>query len=100
MLVFLWFSQQLVYVYGDILNTVWSAEKVFKLLDRKPNMREAGEWIPEKLEGRITFDNVTLSYPSRPEWKALKVSIFWNLERYVGEKIGQNCQSNRSDLTY
>lgn len=63
---------QLVYVYGDILNTVWSAEKVFKLLDRKPNMREAGEWIPEKLEGRITFDNVTLSYPSRPEWKALK----------------------------
>ncbi|MCI4384397.1 hypothetical protein PGIGA_G00038210 [Pangasianodon gigas] len=68
--------RQLVYIYGDILNTVWSAEKVFKLLDRKPNMQEAGNWVPEKLEGRITFDNVTFSYPSRPERKALKsVSI-------------------------
>ncbi|KAF7705441.1 antigen peptide transporter 2 [Silurus meridionalis] len=68
--------RQLVYVYGDILNTVWSAEKVFKLLDRKPNVQEAGDWVPEKLDGRITFDNVTLSYPARPEWEALKsVSI-------------------------
>lgn len=68
--------KQLVYIYGDILNTVLSAEKVFELLDRKPNMQEAGDWVPENLEGRITFDNVTLSYPSRPESKALKsVSI-------------------------
>ncbi|GAA6104644.1 antigen peptide transporter 2 [Tachysurus ichikawai] len=68
--------RQLVHVYGDILNTVWSAEKVFTLLDRKPNMQEAGDWVPENLEGRISFDNITLSYPSRPESKALKsVSI-------------------------
>lgn len=66
------------YVYGDILNTVWSAEVVFMLLDRKPKMKEAGDLVPENLEGRITFDNVTLSYPSRPEIKALEVSIFWN----------------------
>ncbi|KAM9463283.1 antigen peptide transporter 2 isoform 1-T2 [Clarias gariepinus] len=64
--------RQLLYVYGDILNTVWSAEKVFNLLDRKSNMQEPGDWVPEKLQGRITFDNVTLSYPSRPERKALK----------------------------
>ncbi|KAG7325002.1 hypothetical protein KOW79_011318 [Hemibagrus wyckioides] len=64
--------RQLVYVYGDILNTVWSAEKVFMLLDRKPKMKEAGDLVPENLEGRITFDNVTLSYPSRPESKALE----------------------------
>lgn len=61
------------YVYGDILNTVWSAEKVFELLDRKANMQEAGDWVPENLEGRVTFHNVTFSYPSRPESKALKV---------------------------
>lgn len=60
------------YVYGDILNTVWSAEKVFKLLDRKPNMK-TGHLVPEKLNGRITFDNVTFSYPSRQEEQALKV---------------------------
>lgn len=69
------------HVYGDILNTVWSAEKVFKLLDRKPDMQEVGDWIPEKLDGRITFDNVTLSYPSRPEMKALEVTIIFEFRK-------------------
>lgn len=71
------------HVYGDILNTVWSAEKVFKLLDRKPDMQEAGDWIPEKLDGRITFDNVTLSYPSRSERKALEVTIILECRKVV-----------------
>ncbi|XP_036428429.1 antigen peptide transporter 2 [Colossoma macropomum] len=63
--------RHLVYVYGDILNTVWSAEKVFQLLDRRPQMTEAGDLVPQKLEGRITFDKVSFSYPSR-DGKALK----------------------------
>ncbi|KAL7856862.1 hypothetical protein SRHO_G00157610 [Serrasalmus rhombeus] len=63
--------KHLVYVYGDILNTVWSAEKVFQLLDRKPKVTEAGVLVPQKLEGRVTFDNVSFSYPSR-DGKALK----------------------------
>lgn len=66
-------SQQLVYVYGDILNMVWSAEKVFKLLDRKPAVREAGDLVPQKLKGKLTFDNVSFSYPSR-DTQALKVN--------------------------
>ncbi|XP_076855644.1 antigen peptide transporter 2 [Brachyhypopomus gauderio] len=64
--------RQLVYVYGDILNTVWSAEKVFQLLDRTPKVREAGNLVPEKLKGELAFKNVTFSYPSRPNEKALK----------------------------
>lgn len=76
------------YVFGDILNTVWSAEKVFKLLDRKPNM-QTGHWVPEKLNGRITFDNVTLSYPSRPEKQALKVYFFF-IVKVVQKLIFQN----------
>ncbi|XP_072524080.1 antigen peptide transporter 2 [Salminus brasiliensis] len=63
--------RHLVYVYGDILNTVWSAEKVFQLLDRRPKVREAGNLVPQKLEGRLTFNDVTFSYPSR-DVKALK----------------------------
>ncbi|XP_062859042.1 antigen peptide transporter 2 [Trichomycterus rosablanca] len=64
--------RQFVYIYGDILNTVWSAEKVFQLLDRQPKVREAGDVVPEKLQGKINFDKVTFSYPSRPERKALQ----------------------------
>uniref|UniRef100_A0A4W4EYX6 Transporter associated with antigen processing, subunit type t, teleost specific n=1 Tax=Electrophorus electricus TaxID=8005 RepID=A0A4W4EYX6_ELEEL len=64
--------KHLVFVYGDILNTVWSAEKVFQLLDRRPKVREAGDLVPKKLEGKLTFENVTFSYPCRPNEKALK----------------------------
>lgn len=56
-----------------MLNTVGSAVKVFQLLDRKPQMREAGDLAPEKLKGRLTFEKVTFSYHSRPNEKALKV---------------------------
>uniref|UniRef100_A0A671NKP7 Transporter associated with antigen processing, subunit type t, teleost specific n=1 Tax=Sinocyclocheilus anshuiensis TaxID=1608454 RepID=A0A671NKP7_9TELE len=64
--------KHLVYIYGDMLNTVGSAVKVFQLLDRKPQMREAGDLAPEKVEGRLTFEKVTFSYHSRPNEKALK----------------------------
>lgn len=55
-----------------MLNTVGSAVKVFQMLDRKPQMREAGDLAPEKLKGRLTFEKVTFSYRSRPNEKALK----------------------------
>ncbi|XP_051980983.1 ABC-type oligopeptide transporter ABCB9-like, partial [Xyrauchen texanus] len=64
--------RHLVYIYGDMLNTVGSAVKVFQLLDRKPQMREPGDLAPEKLKGRLTFEKVTFSYHSRPDEKALK----------------------------
>ncbi|KTF88321.1 hypothetical protein cypCar_00021318 [Cyprinus carpio] len=67
--------RHLVYIYGDMLNTVGSAVKVFQLLDRKPQMREAGDLAPEKVEGRLTFEKVTFSYHSRPNEKALKVAM-------------------------
>lgn len=56
-----------------MLSTVGSSVKVFQLLDRKPQMREAGDLAPEKLKGRITFEKVTFSYLSRPDDTALKV---------------------------
>uniref|UniRef100_A0A3B1K017 Transporter associated with antigen processing, subunit type t, teleost specific n=1 Tax=Astyanax mexicanus TaxID=7994 RepID=A0A3B1K017_ASTMX len=67
--------RHLVYVYGDILNTVWSAEKVFQLLDRRATVREAGDFVPPKLEGRLTFDNVTFSYPSREALKSVSLEL-------------------------
>ncbi|XP_051958977.1 antigen peptide transporter 2 isoform X2 [Xyrauchen texanus] len=64
--------RQLVYIYGDMLNTVGSAVKVFQLLDRKPQMKEMGNLAPKKLEGKLNFEKVTFSYHSRPDEKALK----------------------------
>ncbi|KAA0725147.1 Antigen peptide transporter 2 [Triplophysa tibetana] len=64
--------KQLVYIYGDMLNTVGSAVKVFQLLDRKPRMREEEGLAPEKLKGKLTFEKVTFSYSSRPDNKALE----------------------------
>lgn len=50
---------------------------VFGYLDRKPEVKEEGDLAPEKLEGRIRFQNVTFSYPSASaDKKALKVP-FW-----------------------
>lgn len=67
--------QHLLYIYGDMLNTVGSAVKVFQLLDRKPLLKEAGDLAPEKIKGRLTFKKVTFSYHARPDQKALKVSF-------------------------
>ncbi|XP_056111612.1 antigen peptide transporter 2 [Rhinichthys klamathensis goyatoka] len=64
--------RHLLYIYGDMLNTVGSAVKVFQLLDRKPQLKEAGHLAPEKLKGRLTFEKVTFSYHSRPDQMALK----------------------------
>uniref|UniRef100_A0A6Q2Y4U2 Transporter associated with antigen processing, subunit type t, teleost specific n=1 Tax=Esox lucius TaxID=8010 RepID=A0A6Q2Y4U2_ESOLU len=64
--------RQLVYVFGDMLATVEAADKVLKLLDRKPDQRESGELVPTTLLGRITFHNVTFCYSSRPDSPALK----------------------------
>uniref|UniRef100_A0A671NHF9 Transporter associated with antigen processing, subunit type t, teleost specific n=1 Tax=Sinocyclocheilus anshuiensis TaxID=1608454 RepID=A0A671NHF9_9TELE len=67
--------KHLVYIYGDMLNTVGSAVKVFQLLDRKPQMREAGDLAPEKVEGRLTFEKVTFSYHSRPNEKSVTLEL-------------------------
>lgn len=70
----LFLSQELMYCCGDTMSTVGVISKVFSYLDRTPKCEKAGELAPEKLEGRIVFQNVTFTYPSASEDKpALKV---------------------------
>ncbi|KAL2078489.1 hypothetical protein ACEWY4_026174 [Coilia grayii] len=64
--------KHLVYIYGDMLTTVTASVKVFQLLDRTPKMREEGSLAPPTLEGKLAFNNVTFSYPSRQDVQALK----------------------------
>ncbi|XP_036371981.1 antigen peptide transporter 2a [Megalops cyprinoides] len=62
----------LVYIYGDMLNSVGAAAKVFEYLDRKPEVSVEGSLQPEKLRGHVCFRDVTFSYPTRPDRPALK----------------------------
>ncbi|KAM4624190.1 antigen peptide transporter 2 [Polymixia lowei] len=64
--------KELLFGFGEMVSTVGVIDKVFSYLDRKPKCKEAGELSPEKLEGRITFQNVTFAYPSTPDKPALK----------------------------
>ncbi|KAJ8246256.1 hypothetical protein GJAV_G00265540 [Gymnothorax javanicus] len=64
--------RQLIYVFGDMLNTTGAASKVFQYLDREPREQKAGNVEPSNLEGRMTFRNVTFSYPTKPDTPVLK----------------------------
>lgn len=58
------------------MSTLEIISTVFGYLDRRPECKEEGDLAPEKLAGRIVFQNVTFSYPSAPTGKkALKVPI-------------------------
>lgn len=62
------------YCYGETVSTVGVIAKVLSYLDRTPKCEKEGDLAPERLEGKIVFQNVTLSYPSSSADKpALKV---------------------------
>ncbi|KAM7381175.1 hypothetical protein PAMA_012153 [Pampus argenteus] len=64
--------REILYCVGETVSTVRVISKVFSYLDRTPKCKKAGTMAPEKLEGRIVFQNVTFSYPSAPDKPALK----------------------------
>lgn len=66
-------SQEILYACGETASTVGVISKVFSYLDRSPKCKRAGELAPEKLQGRIVFQNVTFTYPSEDK-PVLKVT--------------------------
>ncbi|TKS89483.1 Antigen peptide transporter 2 [Collichthys lucidus] len=67
--------RELLYCYGETMSTVGVISKVFNYLDRTPECKTAGEFAPEKLEGKISFRNVTFTYPSAPPDKPALKSV-------------------------
>lgn len=59
-------------MYPDVKGAVGASEKIFEYMDRKPQMPPPGTHAPETIQGRVTFDNVTFSYPSQPDTPVLK----------------------------
>ena len=60
-------------LYAQIQKAVGATERVFELLDEKPeNINGLAPKKADKINGNITFKNVEFSYPSRKEVEVLK----------------------------
>lgn len=61
-------------LYAQVQKAIGATERVFELLDEKPEEINAVAHIPniEKIKGNVSFKNVAFSYPSRKEIQVLK----------------------------
>ncbi|WP_432670381.1 ABC transporter ATP-binding protein [Flavobacterium sp. SM2513] len=72
-------------MYAQIQKAVGATERVFELLDEVPEAINSTENpVTEKITGNVSFQNVSFSYPSRPEIEVLKDV---NFEVNFGQKI-------------
>ncbi|NP_001006594.1 antigen peptide transporter 2a [Danio rerio] len=62
----------LIYIFGDMLNSVGAAGKVFEYQDRKSEVSIDGNLMPKDLKGHVKFQKLTFSYPRRPDHNVLK----------------------------
>jgi ATP-binding cassette, subfamily B, bacterial len=60
-------------VYGDLLRGAGAAGRLGELLAEQPGIAAPAHpvQLPEPPQGRVSFDNVTFRYPTRPEVSAL-----------------------------
>ncbi|NP_001040087.1 transporter 2, ATP-binding cassette, sub-family B [Bos taurus] len=84
------YMQTLVYMFGDMLSNVGAAEKVFRYLDRKPDLPPPGTLAPPTLQGRVNFQNVSFAYPSRPDQPALQGLTFTLSPGQMTALVGPN----------
>lgn len=58
---------QLSSVYGDIMRAAGAASRIFEVQDRVPQLPVSGGQVLESIKGHVTFENVSFSYPLRPD---------------------------------
>ncbi|XP_069135768.1 uncharacterized protein [Argopecten irradians] len=66
-------------LYGDFMQAVGASVRIFDLLDRQPKVSNENGIVLGSIDGRVQFDNVKFTYPSRPETEVLK-GISFTLE--------------------
>ncbi|XP_063963390.1 ABC transporter B family member 1-like [Lytechinus pictus] len=59
-------------LYGDFMKAVGASERIFMLMDRKPEIPEEGGQEIMDFNGEISLEGVSFTYPSRPESKILQ----------------------------
>lgn len=62
----------LTYIFGDMLNSVGAAGKVFEYLDRKPQVSTEGKLKPDQLSGHVSFRHLNFAYPAYPNKTVLQ----------------------------
>ncbi|XP_044190910.1 antigen peptide transporter 2a isoform X1 [Thunnus albacares] len=62
----------LTYIFGDMLNSVGAAGKVFEYLDREPLVSTKGKLTPDQLKGHVSFRHLNFAYPACPKKPVLK----------------------------
>uniref|UniRef100_A0A3B4FZA1 Antigen peptide transporter 2-like n=1 Tax=Pundamilia nyererei TaxID=303518 RepID=A0A3B4FZA1_9CICH len=62
----------LTYIFGDMLNSVGAAGKVFEYLDRKALVSTDGKLQPDQLRGHISFRSLNFTYPANPNKTVLQ----------------------------
>ncbi|XP_039991643.1 antigen peptide transporter 2 isoform X2 [Xiphias gladius] len=72
--------KEIFYCCGETVSTCGVISKVFSYLDRMPKCKKEGDLAPEKLQGSIVFQNVTFTYPSAPQDKAVLQSVSMELQ--------------------
>ena len=102
-------------VWGELQRAAGAAERLMELLNAKSDIVAPAEpvSIPDTLEGRVTFDQVTFHYPARPDTSALedfslsiapgetvalvgpsgagKTTVFQLLQRFYDPQSGRVC---------
>jgi ABC-type multidrug transport system fused ATPase/permease subunit len=73
-------------MYAQIQKAVGSLERIFEILDETPEALDISELktLEHRLEGNVTFENVSFTYPSRKEIQVLNQI---NLTAKKGETI-------------
>ena len=61
-------------VFTGLMESVGASRKVFEYMKREPKINYTGTEKPPKINGKIDFENVTFSYPSRATTTVLDVS--------------------------
>lgn len=58
-------------IYTGLMEAVGASQKVFELIDRKPKIENNGVITPNEVLGEVKFQNVSFSYPTRPDISVL-----------------------------
>nr|XP_021405419.1 antigen peptide transporter 2 [Lonchura striata domestica] len=68
--------QVLLYGFNEFLTNAAAGQKIWEYLDRKPTGSLGGTREPPELQGHVTFQKVSFTYPGNPEHPVLKDVTF------------------------
>ncbi|NXT15583.1 TAP2 protein, partial [Prunella fulvescens] len=68
--------QVLLYGFNELLTNASAGQKIWEYLDRQPAGNVGGTREPPELQGHVTFQRVSFTYPGNPEHPVLKDVTF------------------------